>query len=220
MSSFATRPFWRYFSCNKTNQLGGFVFKTTMLSTLLLSSMAFAQAIPAGTYKLDASHSKIGFEIDHLVISTVEGKFGIADGTITIDKAVNKSTAEISIDAASIDTANKDRDDHLRSPDFFDVAKFPKVTFKSKSVVLKGKDLTLTGDLTMKNVTKAVILKGKYLGAVKGLYNDERIAFKASTKIDRKDFGLTWNKVIEAGPAVGEEVTIELIVEAVKEAAK
>lgn len=196
------------------------MFKATILSSLLISSMAMAQSIPVGTYKLDASHSKVGFEIDHLVISTVEGKFNAAEGTIVIDKVVNKSTADISIDAASIDTANKDRDDHLRNADFFDVAKFPKITFKSKSVVLKGKELTLTGDLTMKNVTKPVVLKGKYLGSVKGLYNDERIAFKASTKIDRKAFGLTWNKVIEAGPAVGEEVTIELAIEAVKEAAK
>lgn len=196
------------------------MFKSLLLVSLFATSTALAQAVPEGSYSIDAAHSKVGFEIDHLVISTVEGKFTSFSGAINIDKTIGKSIADVSVDISSIDTSNKDRDDHLRSADFFDVAKFPKMTFKSKTVILKGKDLTLKGDLTIKGTTKSVIFKGKYLGAAKGLYGEERIAFKASTEINRQEYGLSWSKAVEAGPVVGDEVEIDLVIEAVKDAPK
>lgn len=176
---------------------------------------AFAgKTIPAGTFNVDPAHSKVGFEIPHLVISTVEGQFAKFDGSITIDSKLEKSKAELNIDVASIDTANKDRDDHLRSPDFFDVAKTPKMSFVVKKVVGTADDLKLVGNLTIKGKTKEVTLDTKYLGDVNDAYGNQKIAFSAIGKINRKDFGLTWNSAVEAGPVVGDEVTLKIKIQA------
>lgn len=176
---------------------------------------AFAgKTIPAGTFNVDPAHSKVGFEIPHLVISTVEGQFAKFDGSITIDSKLEKSKAELNIDVASIDTANKDRDDHLRSPDFFDVAKTPKMSFVVKKVVGTADDLKLVGNLTIKGKTKEVTLDTKYLGDVNDAYGNQKIAFSAIGKINRKDFGLTWNSAVEAGPVVGDEVTMKIKIQA------
>jgi polyisoprenoid-binding protein YceI len=110
------------------------------------------------------------------------------------------------------------RDDHLRSPDFLDVNQYPSIAFKSKRGSLDGSVLKVVGDLTLHGVTKEVTLEGKYLGTVKDQSGNERIAAQASTRIDRKDFGLVWNKLIEAGPVVGDDVTISLKIEAVRQA--
>ncbi len=175
---------------------------------------AFAKTIPAGTFNVDPAHSKVGFEIPHLVISTVEGQFTKFDGSITIDSKLEKSKAELNIDVASIDTANKDRDDHLRSADFFDVAKTPKMSFVVKKVVGTADDLKLVGNLTIKGKTKEVTLDTKYLGDVNDAYGNQKIAFSAVGKINRKDFGLTWNSAVEAGPVVGDEVTLKIKIQA------
>lgn len=176
---------------------------------------AFAgKTIPAGTFNVDPAHSKVGFEIPHLVISTVEGQFAKFDGSITIDSKLEKSKAELNIDVASIDTANKDRDDHLRSADFFDVAKTPKMSFVVKKVVGTADDLKLVGNLTIKGKTKEVTLDTKYLGDVNDAYGNQKIAFSAVGKINRKDFGLTWNSAVEAGPVVGDEVTLKIKIQA------
>lgn len=188
-------------------------------AALLTSSLAMAQ-IPAGSYKIDPLHTKVGFSIAHLVIAEVEGRFDKFEGTILVDAKTAKSSVETAIDVASIDTGIKDRDDHLRSADFFDVAKNPKMTFKSKKVALSGKNLTVDGDLTIKGITKPVTLKGKYLGAVKDGYGQDKVAFDLSTTIKRQDFGLTWSSMVEAGPVVGDEVTISLKVQAAKEVKK
>ena len=197
--------------------------KTLLIASALILSSAssFAgKAIPAGTYTVDAAHSKIGFEIPHLVISSVEGHFSKFDGSITIEDKIEKSKASLNIETASINTDNKDRDDHLRSPDFFDAAKNPKITFVTKKVVGTAENLKLVGDISIKGKTKEVTLDVKYLGDVKDPWGNNKIAFTAIGKINRQDFGLTWSKVVEAGPVVGDEVTLQIKVQASKQAAK
>jgi polyisoprenoid-binding protein YceI len=186
----------------------------------LLGQLAFAQTkIVEGTFKIDTAHSKVGFEVPHLVVSSVEGKFTDFEGTIVVDPKLEKSKVDLTVKTASVDTSNKDRDDHLRGPDFFDVKKFEKMTFKSKKVSGTPEALKVEGDLTLHGVTKPVIIDGKYTGTVKDPWGNERIAFKGSTKLKRQDFGLVWSKAVEAGPVVGDEITIDLKVEAIKEKA-
>ncbi|HEX7674954.1 MAG TPA: YceI family protein [Bdellovibrio sp.] len=182
----------------------------------LLASVSFAKTIPAGTYAIDTAHSKIGFEVPHLVIATVEGRFTKFDGSITIDPTLNKSKATLNVDVGSVDTDNKDRDAHLKSPDFFDAAKNPKMTFVTKKIVGSADDLKLVGDLTIRGKTKEVTLDVKYLGDVNDPFGNHKIVFNASGKINRKDFGLNWSKAVEAGPVVGDEVTLSIKVEANK----
>jgi polyisoprenoid-binding protein YceI len=191
---------------------------TSLTSLIAASAMAATPAskIPAGTFKIDAAHSKVGFEVAHLVVSSVEGRFNKVEGDLDLNKSLDKSKANITIDVTSIDTANKDRDDHLKSPDFFDAAKSPKMTFVSKKVVAKGDGLQLIGDLTIKGKTKEVALDVVYNGETKDFTGKQVISFTATGKINRKDFGLTWNKMLEAGPAVGDEVTLTIKVEADK----
>lgn len=184
-------------------------------AALTLSQVATAATTPAaGKYDIDPAHSKIGFEVSHVVISTVEGRFNQFSGNIVIADKPAASQVETQIDAASIDTGMAKRDEHLKSPDFLDVKKFPTVTFKSKKVSVDGSALKILGDLTLHGITKEITLDGKFLGAIKDAQVGEKIAFQASTKISRKDYGLTWNKLIEAGPMVGDEVTISLKIEA------
>jgi polyisoprenoid-binding protein YceI len=185
----------------------------------LLPVLCFAA--PA-TFNLDASHSTAGFAVKHLVISSVRGEFRTFSGVVQLDDAdPTKSTVEATIDVNSLDTHVADRDAHLKSPDFFDTAKFPTVTFKSTKVAKAGKDaLKVTGDLTLHGVTRPVTLDVKTSPEVKGMFGETRRAFAATTKISRKDFGLTWNKLVEAGPAVGDEVVITLDLEVVKDQPK
>jgi len=187
--------------------------KTLLLIATLFSTLTFAKT---EKWVLDQSHTKIGFEIPHLVISTVEGRFKTFTGNLFFDTkntSAKNFSVDVSIDAASISTENDKRDKHLRSADFFNVKKFPKLTFKSTSFRVKGKVIKIVGDLTIHGVKKTVTLTGKYLGSVSA-YDVQRVAFKASTTINRKDFGLKWNDFVEAGPAVGDDVTISLRVEA------
>lgn len=193
---------------------------TFLAPALLISQLALAESkIPEGTYKIDTAHSKVGFEVPHLVVATVEGKFTDFEGTLIIDSKLEKSKVEVSIKAASVNTDNKDRDDHLRSPDFFDAKKYEKLSFKSKKISGPEDNLKVAGDLTLRGVTKPVVLDAKYTGKVTDPWGNERVAFRASTKINRKDFGLSWNKAVELGPVVGDEVTLDLRVEAIKEKA-
>lgn len=196
--------------------------KNMIFGTLiaLLSVSAFAKDIPAGTYNIDPAHSKVGFEIPHLVISSVEGHFSKFDGVITIDKKLEKSKANLNVEVASINTDNKDRDDHLRSADFFDAAKFGKMTFVVKKISGSTDDLKLTGDLTIKGKTKSVTLDAKYLGDVNDPFGNHKIAFTAKGKINRKDFGLNWSKAVEIGPVVGDDVTLDIKIQAAKPAEK
>lgn len=193
---------------------------TSVLLTLAITGTATAAAkLEAGKYNIDPMHSKVGFEVAHLVISTVEGKFKTFSGVLTVDDKFEKSKLEAEVDISSIDTSVKDRDDHLRSPDFFDAAKYPKMTFKSTSLSGKPESFKLTGDLTMKGITKKVTFNGVYKGTAADAYGNIKAAFTATTKISRKEFGLTWNKAVEVGPVVGDEMTIDLKIQAAKEVA-
>lgn len=171
----------------------------------------------AATYEIDPAHSQVGFKVRHLMVSWVRGSFGTFSGQIEFDaKAPNKSSVSATIDPSTISTGNAQRDGHLKSPDFFDVAKFASITFKSKRFEGKGGKYTLTGDLTLHGVTKEVVL------AVEGLtaesrddWGNLRVGATATTKLARKDFGLTWNKAVETGGVVvGDEVEITLEIEA------
>ena len=189
------------------------LIKTTLIA-LALSATASAKTIPVGEYTIDGMHSKIGFEIAHLVISSVEGSFQKYEGAIKVDKKANLSKVDVTIDVDSINTGVTKRDDHLKSADFFDVQKFPKMTFTSTDVKITGDVLKIKGQLKIKDQSKEVTLTGKYLGEVKDGYGQNKIAFKASTKINRKDFGLTWSQAVEAGPVVGDQVEINLNIQA------
>lgn len=188
------------------------ILALSFCSTLALASGKYE----SGSYNIDPAHSSVGFEIPHLVISSVDGKFTSYEGTIDLNDKIEKSKVNVVIDVKSIDTGNAKRDDHLRSADFFEIAKTPKMTFKSTSVSGSLNDLQIIGDLTIKGVTKKVTLKGKYLGSVADGFGNQKIAFNAKTEINRKDFGLTWSNMVEAGPVVGDQVTIELKIQAAK----
>ncbi len=188
----------------------------------LLSAMPLLASAATTSWNVDASHSQVGFAVKHLVISTVRGEFGGYQGKLALDESdVTRSTVEATIDVNTIDTRVADRDAHLKSADFFDVAKYPNITFKSTKVAKAGKDkLKVTGDLTVHGVTKPVVLDVSTSPEVKGMYGELRRAFAATTKISRKDYGLSWNKLVEAGPAVGDEISISLDLELVKEQPK
>ena len=188
------------------------------ISTIL--ALALPIIASASTWNIDPDHSNIGFKVRHLMVSNVKGSFEKYSGTIDInDKDITKSKVEVTIDTNSINTNVQKRDEHLRSADFFDVAKFPTMTFVSKKVAKAGNDkLKVTGNLTLHGVTKEVVLD------VEGPSKESkdpmgmiRSGATASTKINRKDFGLAWNKALETGGvAVGEEVTITLEIEMIK----
>ncbi len=199
---------------------------TTLISAIAITAMSFSASAqkkadvtkpsPAGKYSLDASHSKVGFEIPHLVISSVEGRFGSFTGEFEMGEKVSSSKVTASVDINSIDTANADRDTHLKGADFFDTQKHPKMTFTSKSITGSFESFKMTGDLTIKGKTKSVVFDGKFLGNVNDAYGNTKAAFTATTKINRKDFGLTWSKAVEVGPVVGDEVTITLKIQGAK----
>jgi polyisoprenoid-binding protein YceI len=185
----------------------------TFLSALLVVPGAFA----ADTYAIDPSHSTIGFQIRHL-FSNVTGKFDSFSGAIQFDEAnPDQSSVEMTIKTASIDTGVKMRDEDLRSPNFFDAEKNPALTFKSKSVKSTGNNtFDVTGDLTMHGVTKEVVLKVELVGKGAGPKGSVLSGWDATTALKRSDFGLAWNKVIEGTQVVGDDVKIELHIEADK----
>jgi polyisoprenoid-binding protein YceI len=176
----------------------------------------------SATWTIDTSHSTVHFVARHMVIAKVRGGFKSFSGAIELDEAdMTKSTVAVSIDAASIDTAEEKRDGHLKSADFFDVEKFPTLTFKSKSIAKSGDGYKVVGDLTMHGVTKEVVLDAAFEGKGKDPWGNERVAFAAKASVNREDFGLKWNQVLEAGGVlVSNKIDIELEVEAIKAAAK
>jgi polyisoprenoid-binding protein YceI len=184
-------------------------FFVTVLAGLLLGSSALSAAI----YKVDVSHSNVGFKVKHMMISTVTGKFGNFNGTYELDKGSFKSLSG-HIKSASIDTGITKRDDHLRSADFFDVNKFGDITFVMTSAT-KDK---MTGNLTIRGITKKVTLDIDMGGVVTDPWGNQRSGFVLSGQVNRKDFGLNWNKAIEAGGVVvGDEVKIIVEVEGIEE---
>jgi polyisoprenoid-binding protein YceI len=174
----------------------------------------------AGTFALDPAHTTVGFVARHLVVSKVRGSFSEVSGTITVADNPLESAVEVVIGAASINTGQPDRDNHLRSADFLELEKYPNVTYRSTGVKShKGNEFVLAGELTIRDVTRAVDLEVEYDGTIVSPYGQEVIAFSASTEIDREEFGITWNQAIEAGGVmVGKKVKIELNIEATRTA--
>jgi polyisoprenoid-binding protein YceI len=182
--------------------------------------MATATQTAAGvtTWKIDPAHSHVEFAIKHMMISTVKGRFSDVAGEIRLDEAnLPNSRVDIDVNVASIDTREHQRDTHLRSADFFDVEKFPKMTFRSTRLEGTLDELKLTGDLTIHGVTRPVTLDVTHEGRGKDPWGGERIGFSATGKIKRSDFGLTWNAALETGGfLVGDDVKISVDVEGVK----
>ena len=163
-----------------------------------------------GTWKVDPAHTKISFTVKHLMISKVRGTFDTADVTIVTAEDPHDSTIEAIIDVASVNTGQPDRDNHLRTSDFFLVEKFPTMTFHSTGLHADGDDFTVEGDLTLRGVTKPVTLKGEFGGVI------TRAGATATTTINRLDFGVSWNAAIEAGGmTLGDNVKIEIDIEVV-----
>ncbi len=190
---------------------------TTVSTIIALSLPALASAT---IWNIDPEHSNIGFKVRHLMISNVKGNFEKHKGVVEInDQDITKSRVEVSIDTASINTNVQKRDDHLRSAEFFDVAKYPTMTFVSKKIAKAGNDkLNVTGDLTLHGITREVVLDVEGpTGESKDPWGVIRRGAVAGTKINRKDFGLVWNKALETGGvAVGDEITITLEIEMIK----
>ena len=172
-----------------------------------------------GTFAIDASHSSVGFSVRHLMVAKTKGRFADFAGAITIDEDPLKSSVEVTIQAASIATADEQRDGHLRSADFLDVEQHPTLSFKSTSVTHKGSSsFAVEGDLTVRGVTRPVTLDLDYEGTVTDPWGGQRAVFSAKTKLNREDFGLTWNQALETGGVlVGKDVSIDLEVEAVRQ---
>jgi polyisoprenoid-binding protein YceI len=183
-----------------------------------------AEAVPASAaapvrWQIDAAHSELTFRIRHLV-SRVSGQFNTWSGTIVADPAsLGGGSVSVDIQTASIDTNNERRDTHLRSADFFDAASHPTITFRSTRVVANGRELQVHGNLTIRGVTKPVVLEGRML-EVGGAAGRRRIGLEAQTQINRMDYGVSWNRGAEGGGVVlGDEVTISIAIEAVEQPA-
>ncbi len=188
-----------------------------VLAVLAAPVLALAES---ATWNLDPAHTHSAFTIRHLVITNVRGEFGKTTGAVTLDdKDITRSSVEATIDVSTIDTRVADRDADLKSANFFDAAKYPTMTFKSTKVQQAGKGkLKVTGNLTIKDVTKPVVLEvDGPTAAIKGPMGESRRGVAARTTINRRDFGLNWSKAVEAGPVVGDQVKIEIEGELIKE---
>lgn len=188
-------------------------FTIALIVSLVFVSTGYASQ----TFEVDPSHASVGFKIEHLVISKVKGAFKDFTATFVLDDEGRLNHASSKIKVSSIDTGITDRDDHLRSADFFDVNQYPEISFKSKGIRQSRRNNVLVGDLTIHGVTKEIELPYEIKGPVKGPTGETRIGFEASTGINRKDYGLTWNKALEAGGVlVGEELELLINLEAIK----
>ena len=195
------------------------IVRTAAVALALVPALALAQA---STWNIDGSHTRTGFSVKHLVISDVKGEFGKTEGKVQLDEGdLSRSTVEVTIPADSIDTRDAKRDGHLKSADFFDVAKYPTITFKSTKVV-PGKDgaISITGDLTMHGVTKPVTLDGELSKAIVDPWGLTRRGVTLTGKIDRKAWGITWGKMTDVGAVVGDEVKLDIQAEIVKDQPK
>ena len=173
------------------------------------------------SWNLDTVHSGINFTVRHMVVSKVRGRFAKFSGSVALDEQdLTRSVVEATIDASSIDTGTAQRDDHLRSADFFDVERFPQIRFRSTRIDKLGGDrYRLTGDLTIRDVTRPIALDAEYGGRGKDPWGNERVGFTAKGSLDRKDFGLKWNQALETGGVlVSDHVEIEIEAQAVKAA--
>ena len=198
------------------------MIRSMSFALLFALGLAAAPASAADTWVVDASHTNVDFSVRHMMITNVKGSFTTFEGTLEYDpKQVTKTKIQGTVDVASVDTDDAKRDEHLRSPDFFDVATHPKMTFESTKVIKDGDGYVAVGNLTLRGVTKEVRMPVEFSGPIKDPWGNHRIGFSASTTINRQDFGVKWNKTLDAGGAVvGDKVRIMLEGEAVKQAAK
>jgi len=186
---------------------------------LIGAVLALAATASADVWNFDKPHTSVGFTVRHLVITKIHGQFKDFDGKIEFDgKNVETGSVDVTVQMGSIDTENQKRDDHLKSPDFFDVEKFPVMTFKSRKIVKgEGSNFKIIGDLTIRDVAKEVALDAEFNGAIKDPWGGKRAGFSAIGKINRQDFGIKWNKALETGGfLVSDEVTINIETELVK----
>lgn len=172
---------------------------------------ALPEGVTAGTWVIDESHTEAGFSVRHAGVSRVRGSFTKVSGTVQIGDSIEASTVAVEIDTASIHTRNEGRDEHLRSADFFDVENHPKMTFQSTGVRVNGDEILIDGELTIRGTTQPVTLNAEFNGLVVDPYQRQVIGMSATTQISRKDFGLTWNVLLEAGSMmVGDTIKIEI----------
>jgi len=183
-----------------------------LLATLLVASAASADS---AEWAIDASHSHVGFSVSHLVVSKVNGRFKDVSGKVTLDEAnLTKSAVDVLIKVNSINTDDDKRDAHLKSPDFFDAGAFPDITFHATKIVHAGPIYKVTGDLKIKGVSKSVTLDGKLSNAIKSPWGKDVRGAAFTGKINRGDFGLTWNKKLDGGGVVvGDVVTLDIALE-------
>lgn len=175
---------------------------------------------PAGAYTIDPTHSRIGFVARHAMVTKVRGSFNEFEGSGVLDSNnPANSSLSLKIEAASIDTRNADRDGHLRSNDFFDMDTYPHITFTSSSVEQDGDQFVVTGDLTIKGVTKSIAIPFEFTGTAVDPFGNTRLGLEGSIAVNRKDWGITWNAALDAGGVlVSEKVTLEFEVSAIRQA--
>jgi polyisoprenoid-binding protein YceI len=189
-----------------------------LFAAFALAALAAVPSFAADTYAVDASHSEVSFQVRHLV-TNVRGRFNDFNGTINLDPAnLEKSKVEFRVKAASIDTANEDRDKHLRAEDFFHAEKYPEITFKSNSIKKTGKDTyAVTGDFTMRGVTRRITLPVTYLGTARDPWGNDKAGFETAITLDRKEYGIVWNAAVDNGGVIlGDDVKIAINLEANK----
>ncbi|HDL17922.1 MAG TPA: polyisoprenoid-binding protein [Bacteroidetes bacterium] len=194
------------------------MFTKKLTGLILAGLLMIGSAFAGDQYMIDKAHTRVGFAVKHMVLSTVRGDFKEYSGKIYFDENdVTKSTVEGTIQVASINTGDEKRDKHLLSPDFFDVKKYPEITFKSKKIQKQSKNYVMIADLTMHGVTKEVQVPFKVLGIINDPMGNKRIGIEAKFKINRKDYGVSWSKTMDnGGLVVSDDVTIELAFEGVK----
>ena len=170
-----------------------------------------------GTWTLDPAHSRVGFVARHAMVTKVRGAFNEFEGTAVVGSDINDTQVDLTIQVGSVDTRNADRDGHLKSGDFLEIEKFPTITFSSTSVKADGSTLEVTGDLTIKDVTKSVTVPFEFEGAAQDPFGNVRAGFEGSVVINRRDYGVTWNAALETGGVlVSDKITLEFEVSAVK----
>jgi polyisoprenoid-binding protein YceI len=202
--------------------VGVMLLAGAMLGVAAPGAAQIANRAPAApqvaSWRIDTSHSELSFRIRHLV-SRVRGSFNEWSGTIVADPGnLAGGSVQVAIRTASIDTRHERRDNHLRSADFFDAETHPEITFRSTRVEGGGENLRVHGNLTMRGVTRPVVLEGRFLGTTRDAQGRERIGFEAETRVNRHDFGVSWNNLAEGGGVVlGDEVTISIVVGAVRQ---
>jgi polyisoprenoid-binding protein YceI len=198
------------------------MFRNTILATTALAILSLPAVAEPDEWTVDSAHTSAHFSVKHMMISNVQGDFAKVSGTVHYDgKNLDKASINASIDANSVDTHDENRDNHLKTADFFDVSKYPTITFKSTKIEPGSEGFKIYGDLTIHGITKPVVLKAEPLSQVVKIHGGSHVGTSATTKINRKDFNLSFNKTLDNGGAmVGDDVNITLDVELKQDAPK